>query len=87
MKTLAIIGGALLGVMSLFGIVWTIGLKRAAEAVTGRPTPEDARVKVDAAMDKAAKETAERVGEVKHASPDDDAKWARDAIRDGLRDK
>lgn len=53
----------------------------------GQPTPEEARVKVDAAEEKARRETEEKVEEVRDEPLDKSMRRAGDLIRRGLHGK
>lgn len=77
-----------LGVVVLAAVVviavWIFGLRRMVDVV-GKPTPEEARVKVEKAEDKAKAATEKKVEEIRNAPLEDNLRRARDLIDRGLR--
>lgn len=67
-------------------VVWTVGFKRMARDI-GRPTPEEARVKIDKAEAQANAETQAEVKKVHDATIEETLRRARDLVARGLRGK
>jgi 23S rRNA maturation mini-RNase III len=78
---IVVVGGAL-----VFG-VYSYFVRRATEAVVTSKRTEEARVKVDEAKAKSQEQTAAKVQEVLHASPEDNLRRARELTRRGLQPK
>jgi hypothetical protein len=67
-------------------VVWTVGFKRMARDI-GRPTPEEARVKIDKAEAKANAETQAEVKKVHDATIEETLRRAREYINRGMHGK
>lgn len=86
MKSALIVLAVIVVVAFVVFAVWTVGFKRIAKEI-GRPTPEEARVKLERAEEKAAAETTTEVEKVNDASNDELLRRAREYINRGLHGK
>lgn len=86
MKAALIVLAVIVVIATAFFVIWTIGFKRMASDI-GKPTPEEARVKIDRAEAKATAETQAEVEKVNNATTEETLRSARDYVRRGLHGK
>lgn len=82
MKAMLIALAIVVAIAFGFFVIWTIGFKRMASDI-GKPTPEEARVKIDKAEAKATAETDAAVEEVRNATLDENIDLGRDLSERG----
>jgi len=79
-----IVLGIIVAIVAAFFVALRIGFR---VTPTGKPTPDEARAKLDGAEDSARKETDTKIEEVRNATPDEKIRRARALIERGMRGK